>query len=110
MPSFSAPSTRRMLTIAPVARSALPKATSSPPWSFAVLASAVERHHVSPAQQLDAILLVPREGVDVGICAGRLAAQVLLGQRRPFVGRLGLAPDQEDRALRAPCLRNSAAQ
>ncbi len=39
MPSFSAPSTRRMLTIAPVAISALPKAISSPPCSFAVRAS-----------------------------------------------------------------------
>ena len=39
MPSFSAPSTRRMLTIAPVAISALPKATSSPPCSFAVRAA-----------------------------------------------------------------------
>ena len=39
MPSFSAPSTRRMLTIAPVPISALPKATSSPPWIFAVRAS-----------------------------------------------------------------------
>jgi hypothetical protein len=39
MPSFSAPSTRRMLTIAPVASSALPNATSSPPWIFAVRAS-----------------------------------------------------------------------
>ena len=38
MPSFSAPSTRRMLTIAPVAISALPKATSSPPWIFTVRA------------------------------------------------------------------------
>ena len=40
MPSFSAPSSRRMLTFAPVASSAWPKATSSPPWSFAVFASA----------------------------------------------------------------------
>ncbi len=39
MPSFSAPSTRRMLTIAPVASSALPKPTSSPPCSFAVRAA-----------------------------------------------------------------------
>ena len=39
MPSFSAPSTRRMLTIAPVAISALPNPTSSPPCSFAVRAS-----------------------------------------------------------------------
>ncbi len=35
MPSFSAPSTRRMLTIAPVASNAWPNATSSPPWIFA---------------------------------------------------------------------------
>ena len=40
MPSFSAPSIRRMLTFDPVARSAWPKATSSPPWIFAVFASA----------------------------------------------------------------------
>ena len=39
MPSSSAPSTRRMLTIAPVASSALENSTSSPPWSFATRAS-----------------------------------------------------------------------
>ncbi len=40
MPSFSAPSIRRMFTFEPVASSAWPKATSSPPWIFAVFASA----------------------------------------------------------------------
>src|ERR1700710_2999909 len=34
MPSFSGPSSRRMFTFEPVASSAWPKATSSPPWIF----------------------------------------------------------------------------
>ena len=60
----------------------------------------VERHHVDAAQQLDVVLLVPGGRVDVGVLAGGLAAQVLLRERRPFVGRLGLAADQQDRARR----------
>ena len=101
MPSFSAPSTRRMLTIAPVPISALPKPTSSPPCSFAVRASGSSDITLRPVQQLDLVLLVPGGRVDVGVLAGRLAAQVLLRERRPFVGRLRLAADQQDRALGA---------
>ena len=101
MPSFSAPSTRRMLTIAPVPISALPKATSSPPWIFAVRASGSSDITLRAGQQLDAVLLVPGGRVDVGVGALGLAAQVLLGDRRPFVGRLRLAADQQDRALGA---------
>ena len=60
----------------------------------------VERHRVAPAPQLDVVLLVPGEWVDVGVLAGPLSTQVLLGERRPFVGWLGLPPDEEDRPLR----------
>ena len=35
----------------------------------------------------------------MGVRALGLAAQVLLGERRALVGRLRLAPDQQDRAL-----------
>src|SRR5262245_60478127 len=37
----------------------------------------------------------------MGVLAPRLPAQVLLGERRPFVGRLRLAADQQDRAVGA---------
>src|SRR5436853_1985232 len=61
----------------------------------------VKPHHVLPGQQLDPVLLVPgATAVDVGVLAAGVAAQVLLRDRRPFVGRLRLAPDQQDRGLR----------
>ena len=67
MPSFSAPSTRRMLTIAPVPSSALPKLTSSPALQLRGPRRRIERHHVGAAEQLDLVLLVPGRRVDVGV-------------------------------------------
>src|SRR5258707_193110 len=61
----------------------------------------VDRHHVLAGQQLDRVLLVPGDLVDVGLGPLSVAAQVLLGERRAFVGRFGLPPDQQDRALGA---------
>ena len=55
----------------------------------------VERHHVLSAHELDVVLLVPLGRMHVGVLALRLAAQVLLRQRRALVRRLGLAPDEQ---------------
>ena len=59
----------------------------------------VQRHHSGAGQQLDALLGVPVVGPEQHVLARFLPAQVLLGQRRPVVGRIGLAAHQEDVAL-----------
>ena len=87
-----------MLTFAPVASSALPNRPPRLPGA-SPSAPRVEPHHVGPGQQLDIVLGIPVGRVHVGIGARRLTAHVLLRERRALVRRLGLAADEQDRAL-----------
>ena len=108
-PPCSAPSTRRMFTLAPVARSALLEADLVPALQLRRPRLRIQRHDVGAGPQLDPVLLVPVDGIHVGVLALGLAPQVLLRERRALVRRLRLAPDQQDRAVGAR-FRSSEAQ
>ena len=101
MPSSSAPSTRRMLTIAPGGDQRLVEADLLPALELRRPRLGSSAITFVRGPQLDAVLLVPVGRVDVGVLALRLAAQVLLRERRALVRRLGLAADEQDRAVGA---------
>ena len=61
----------------------------------------VEVEDARARQQLDVVGLPPVGVVHVGALGAVLAAQVLLGGRRAVVGRMRLAPDEQDRAVEA---------
>ena len=62
----------------------------------------VESHDGAPQQQLDVVRGIEALGMDVDPLALELAAQVVLGERRPLVGSLRLGADQHDATLEAP--------
>ena len=61
----------------------------------------VELEHAGARQQLDAVRVPPVGGMHVRALGPVLAAQVLLGRRRAVIGRMRLAPDEQDRAVEA---------
>ncbi len=61
----------------------------------------VELHHARPGHQLDVLLDPPLVGAEQDVLARLLALQVALRQRRPVVGRVELAADQQHRSLAA---------
>ena len=58
----------------------------------------VELHHARAREQLDLLLAPPLVRAEQDVVARLLAAEVLLRQRRPVVGRVVLAPDEQDRS------------
>ena len=59
----------------------------------------VDLHDARASQELDVVLLPPLVRGDQPVLAPLLAREVLLRQRRTEIGRVGLAPDQQDRPL-----------
>jgi hypothetical protein len=53
-----------------------------------------------PKARLDALVRVEVRRADESILERRLSAQILLRQRRPFVGHFGFCPDQDQVALK----------
>ena len=90
-----------MRTFEPVASSAFSNRTSSLLESFATRASRSSDIDARARQHLHALLGVPLVGPEQDLLPRLLAAQVPLRQRRPVVGRVGLAPDEQDVAVRS---------
>jgi len=61
----------------------------------------IQGHDIRPGPQLDVVLLVPGNGIDVRVLPRSLPPHVFLGERRPFVRRFRLPPDQQDLAIGA---------
>ena len=70
--------------------------------SFATRSLGVELHHARARQQLDVLLAPPLVRAEQDVLARLLAPQVPLRQRRPVVGRVGLAAHEQDRAVARP--------
>ena len=96
-----APSACRMRTFEPVASSALSKRDLLLVRELRDARVEVERHHARARQQLDALLLVPARPAGTGCPRATPRRAGSLRERRPVVGRVGLAPDDQDLALGA---------
>jgi hypothetical protein len=60
----------------------------------------VKLHRRAPRQNLDLLLGVPLRGLEQRVLARLGSAQVLLRARRPVVGQIGFAPDEQDLTVR----------
>ncbi len=59
----------------------------------------VEAGHLVARDELDVVLGVPALGVDQELLADGAVGEVVLGEGRPLVGRVGLLADQHDPAV-----------
>ena len=108
MPSSWAPSTCSRRTIAPVASSAWPYSISSLLEQRRRPRGGVERHHARAREQLDVCSSHHPRRMDERVLLGLAALQVALRRRRAVVGRVELAPDEEDQPSK-PSSRSVAA-